>query len=203
MSLSETIKAIRKEKRISQVEVADLLGMEKANYHRLENRGEKLTIEQLEKIAEALGVSIFVLLGQNEEIDSLLSEKEKLEEEINNIIEAKLSLEDYIERSFSLFLKQVEKDKGLNDGMLYAFFSQEEREQDKFIAGSTFKEILKENRMFLICAIGSCFTHSYHELLVREMYEFMQPYSGFEEELLVKYRIKQRIQHERQKLKNG
>jgi transcriptional regulator with XRE-family HTH domain len=70
MSLSETIKAIRKEKRISQVEVADLLGMEKANYHRLENRGEKLTIEQLEKIAEALGVSAKELLFGEKQVNN-------------------------------------------------------------------------------------------------------------------------------------
>lgn len=203
MDISKSIRTVREEKRLTQLEVADKLQMERSNYARLEARGEKLSIEQLESIAEALGVSLFALLGQDEEIDNLLNEKEKLEEEINNIIEAKLLLENYIERSFNLFLKQVEKDKGLENGILYAFFKQHEGDRDKFIAGNTFREILRENRMFLICTIGSCFIHPYHDFLVREMYEFMKPYSDFEEELLVKYRIKLKIQNERQKLKNG
>lgn len=62
MSLSERIKAIRIAKKISQTEIANALNTEKSNYHRLENRGEKLTVEQVEAIAGALGVSVVELL---------------------------------------------------------------------------------------------------------------------------------------------
>ncbi|MFN8347462.1 MAG: helix-turn-helix transcriptional regulator [Spirosomataceae bacterium] len=65
--ISKSIRTVREAKRFTQQEVAELLQMERSNYARLEARGSKLTVEQLEKIAEVLGVSVFVLLGQDEE----------------------------------------------------------------------------------------------------------------------------------------
>jgi transcriptional regulator with XRE-family HTH domain len=63
MGISESIKSIREKKRIKQVELADLLNLAPSYYSRLEKRGEKMTIEQLQSIADALGVSIGELLG--------------------------------------------------------------------------------------------------------------------------------------------
>lgn len=68
MDIGKNIKAIREAKRIKQVEVAELLEVDNSYYAKLEKRGNKLTVEQLEKIAVALGVSIKELLfGEKED----------------------------------------------------------------------------------------------------------------------------------------
>lgn len=63
MDISKNIFSIRESKGIKQYEVAEKLGIEPPNYSRLEKRGDKLTIEQLKKISEALQVSVYDLLG--------------------------------------------------------------------------------------------------------------------------------------------
>lgn len=63
MDISKNIKAIRESKGYTQARLADSLQMERANYHRLENRGTKMTIEQLQSVADALGVSLGEVLG--------------------------------------------------------------------------------------------------------------------------------------------
>ena len=85
----QSIKEIRESKRLSQVEVARRLGIDTQNYHRLEKRGKKLSIEQLESISEALEVSVFytisTLLGMDEKIlekDIRLLDKKKEKQDI-------------------------------------------------------------------------------------------------------------------------
>ena len=63
MDITKNIKAIRESKGFSQGKMAELLQMERANYHRLENRNTKMSIDQLQSIADALGVSLGELLG--------------------------------------------------------------------------------------------------------------------------------------------
>lgn len=62
MDLSANIKAIREAKRVKQLEIATALDIDPSNYAKLEKRGNKLTLEQLEKIAGALGVSVMELI---------------------------------------------------------------------------------------------------------------------------------------------
>lgn len=62
MSISKRIAKIRSEKQLSQADVARLLGMEQSNYSRMENRGSKMTLEQLENIAVALRVNLLELI---------------------------------------------------------------------------------------------------------------------------------------------
>lgn len=64
--ISRRIKAIRAEKGISQTDLAQKIGVERSNYHRLENRGEKLAYELLDRIATALDVSVIDLLTDQE-----------------------------------------------------------------------------------------------------------------------------------------
>lgn len=63
MNLSDQIIKVRESKGITQAEAARLLDMVQSNYARLEKRGSKLTLEQVENIAEALGASVNDLLG--------------------------------------------------------------------------------------------------------------------------------------------
>lgn len=63
MDISKKIVEIRESKRIKQTEIAEKLSMDRQNYSRIEKKGKKLTIEQLEGIANALGVTIGEILG--------------------------------------------------------------------------------------------------------------------------------------------
>lgn len=67
MSIAEKIKAVRKAKGITPSHIASVLGIEVTNYPRLENRGNKLTYEYIEKIAGALGVLPVELLTWGED----------------------------------------------------------------------------------------------------------------------------------------
>lgn len=101
--LSEKIRLIREEKKLTQNDVAMKLQTERSNYARLEKRGLDITVRQLLDIAHVLGVSVGELLGvetlenlngristQDEKINELMSfvnnYKEKLNDK-NKIIE--------------------------------------------------------------------------------------------------------------------
>ncbi|AEI50668.1 helix-turn-helix domain-containing protein [Runella slithyformis] len=62
MDLTKTIRTLRESKGLTQEDLADQLSVTRSNYAYLEGRGNKLTVEQLEKIAIALGVSVVELL---------------------------------------------------------------------------------------------------------------------------------------------
>jgi transcriptional regulator with XRE-family HTH domain len=71
MNLPERIRELRIAKRVTQIQVSDKLQIDRPNYARLEKRGKKLTVEQLEKIADALGVSFLDLLNPDATIESM------------------------------------------------------------------------------------------------------------------------------------
>lgn len=95
MDISKNIKAVREERKISQSEIARRLGVEPTNYPRMEKRGNKLTIEQLEKIAKALGVTAIELMtgeAQKEKDDERIIELERRIKELEDRIKDKESL---------------------------------------------------------------------------------------------------------------
>lgn len=100
VELSETIKRIRTEKGISQAEVARRLNLERGNYSRLENRGDKLSLEQLQSIAQALGVTVLEILTwgeiepQTESVADIKNENERLRERIGELEEIIQILKD-------------------------------------------------------------------------------------------------------------
>ena len=63
--LNEQIRKIRKAKKLSQVELAELLGVTKQSVSNWENDNIQPTVEMLIKIAEALCVSTDFLLGRD------------------------------------------------------------------------------------------------------------------------------------------
>lgn len=67
MDIKAAIEAIRAEKRISKADMAKTLDMDPSNYHRLESRGDKLTLEQLKQIADSLEVTLSDLIFWGEE----------------------------------------------------------------------------------------------------------------------------------------
>lgn len=80
MDIEKNIKEIRARKGLMQKDVAEKMNMEKYNYNRLEKKGNKTSIEQLQQIAKILGVTLKELLfgeSEKEQTDALL----KLEQE--------------------------------------------------------------------------------------------------------------------------
>lgn len=123
-TISKKIKAIREGKNIRQADIAKELGMERTNYHRLENRDEKLTIEQLKQIANALGVGVNELLDievknyDNEkvillekrvlELEKWLTDKDKLNKRLEESLkESDEHREIYIAKLVSEVILQV------------------------------------------------------------------------------------------------
>lgn len=84
IDISKRIKEVREAKRMTQAQVADKLSIERSNYHRFENRDKKLTFEQIENIASALGVTLKELIfGEEDQSKQKLLEKiQDLEAEI-------------------------------------------------------------------------------------------------------------------------
>lgn len=100
MNITKKIREIRENKGLTQTDMGDKLGLEQSNYGRLERRGDKLTIEQLQQIASALGVTIKeILFSENGSVSEVeieyirkelellkarLEDKEKLQKELYN-----------------------------------------------------------------------------------------------------------------------
>jgi transcriptional regulator with XRE-family HTH domain len=105
MNISERIKIFRERKGFTQQQIADKLGIERPNYSRLEKRGDKLTIEQLKDITNALGVTLKELLFDEQSTDierelefskhrlDALEKENKIYKELYEIFKTKV--EDY------------------------------------------------------------------------------------------------------------
>ena len=94
------IKTLRKEKKISQEEMAIRLDMFQANYGKLERGMTELTLSRLYKIAEILGIEIEVILGISKPVQASIPEVdiEKLKKENKEQNEKIEALEDYSKR---------------------------------------------------------------------------------------------------------
>lgn len=87
--LKDNIKKARLDAGLTQLEVAEKLGVAQAQYARWENGGRNPKDETVEKLAEIFGTSFEILKGRDdglEEIVSLLREYELTEKEKKEII---------------------------------------------------------------------------------------------------------------------
>jgi len=66
MDIRNNIKSLREQKGVSQYEMADRMNLDQSSYSRLEKRGNKLSIEQIQSIADALEVDLNSALGYEE-----------------------------------------------------------------------------------------------------------------------------------------
>lgn len=111
MSLSKRISDLRQKKGFKQSEMAALVDLSQSSYSRIENNPETLTLEQLEKLAKALDVSVIELItGEPPKIDDGEREK-KLENEIKQLkewLEDKETIINYHNKAFSNYVVQVE-----------------------------------------------------------------------------------------------
>lgn len=104
MNIGERIKICRTNKGLSQKEVALNVGIDQAQYSRIESSKVEPTISSIEKIAEALNISVSDLFSEDKSIDinsydksiidrlKLLEELEETEKQsIFNIIDIAVS----------------------------------------------------------------------------------------------------------------
>lgn len=96
--LKDNIKKARLNTGLTQIEVANKLGVAQAQYARWENGGRNPRKETVEKLAEIFGTSFEILKGRDdglEEIVSLLKENNLTEEEKDEIIKL---LKDFLDK---------------------------------------------------------------------------------------------------------
>lgn len=104
MKVFERIRDIRKTKGLSQQEVADKMGIDRAQYSRIETAKASPTLNSLERIAEALGVDLADLFTDDRSYDinsydSSIVDKVRLIEELDE--EYKKSIYAFIDLAIS------------------------------------------------------------------------------------------------------
>jgi len=131
MDITEKIIAARESKKIKQSELAEKLGLDRSNYSRIEKRGNKLTLEQIEKISDALGLDLTELITWGEEsqsdknlkkltdnsINSLqreLSDTTLYISTLNNFLNSNVELKKLIDIEFKKIYEEREKDRKLS-----------------------------------------------------------------------------------------
>lgn len=117
MSITDKVKAIRDELRLSQAEIARRLEIEPPSYHRLENRGDKLSFEQLQSIANALGVSSLYIITWGEAVPHHQNVGDR-SEEIQMLRERIADLENSLSRANNIvdaFVYMMNGGKGMNE----------------------------------------------------------------------------------------
>jgi transcriptional regulator with XRE-family HTH domain len=116
MNPLKTIRQIRREKNLKQVDLANQLEISQSNYAKLESGKIELTIKKLQQISDALGVHpadiLFPgMLSNQKEVKEDKLHIEKLEKVYIELIESKNKLiEELTERS-GLYKKLYEENK--------------------------------------------------------------------------------------------
>lgn len=83
MNIGENIKRIRIAKNLSQKEVTMSAGLDTAQYSRIENGKTDPSVNTLERIAKALGVSLAELFASTEELQEINSLDKSLMEKVS------------------------------------------------------------------------------------------------------------------------
>jgi transcriptional regulator with XRE-family HTH domain len=99
MDITRNIASIREGKGLKQSEIASKMGIDQPNYSRLEKRGDKLSVEQVNAIATALGVTLNELLGLDAPLENegKVKELEKRIEELESRVKDKnLALQHFV-----------------------------------------------------------------------------------------------------------
>lgn len=77
MDIGSNIKRIRKERNIKQAEIADLIGMHRSNYSKIENGQREISLAAVDKIAEFFSISIDELIHMGNDIPKEISLEDK------------------------------------------------------------------------------------------------------------------------------
>ena len=111
MQLGKNIRKIREAKGLSQKEVAISVGMDQAQYSRIENSKTDTSFSTIEKIAKALGVELSELFTADEVFKEVNSKEKTLMEKLR-LVEL---LEDKEQKAFYHILDALVAKKRLTD----------------------------------------------------------------------------------------
>ncbi|HFQ1319763.1 helix-turn-helix domain-containing protein [Staphylococcus borealis] len=150
MNIGDNIKKIRKEKKITQSELASSLKISQSYLSDLENNRKNLGIKTIEKIAKKLNVSVAYLTSGNkmlsdlteDEINEQFSElRFKLNKDnTNRELNLKSNLLDLIQRD----LKYIDVHYFNN---IYNFYELEKTEDDNLLFISVLLQMLRQHKM--------------------------------------------------------
>lgn len=135
-TLTQRIISLRELKNISKAEMSRILDLDPSNYNKYEKIGRDWTINQIEKIAGALGVTVVELLTGEEkptQNDERVSELEKRVSELEDRIKDKETLLD-------IYKSDLTKHKEFLVGH-FRYYVFEELRKVGFDAGSDFTEV--------------------------------------------------------------
>ena len=82
MDIGGNIKRLRKDRNIKQSEIADLIGMHRSNYSKIENGQREISLAAVDKIADFFNVSIDELIHMGQDIpkEIILEDKTTVEQ---------------------------------------------------------------------------------------------------------------------------
>lgn len=77
MDIGKNIKRLREDRGIKQNEIADLIGMHRSNYSKIENGQREISVAALDKIAAYFNISLDELVHLGEDIPQEISVEDK------------------------------------------------------------------------------------------------------------------------------
>ena len=77
MDIGVNIKRLREDRKIKQSEIADLIGMHRSNYSKIENGQREISLAAVDKIAEFFNISIDELIHMGNDIPKEISLEDK------------------------------------------------------------------------------------------------------------------------------
>ena len=90
MNVGDNIKRLREDRRIKQQEIADLIGMHRSNYSKIESGQREISVAALDKIARFFGVTVDELIHMENDIpkevqieDKTIAEQIRLIQELD------------------------------------------------------------------------------------------------------------------------
>ncbi|MCS6796243.1 MAG: helix-turn-helix domain-containing protein [Raineya sp.] len=137
MNLYERINKLKTERNIRTAQIAKHLNMEQSNYTRLEKRGERMSLEQISQIADALGVSVqYLLFGEKQPQDT--NEKDRKIKEL--------------EKDLEILKMKIERQNILLEIYASLFEKIDDKERKK-----AFEELPKESKAAILILLGTEF----------------------------------------------
>lgn len=77
MSIGITIRKIREQKEVKQQEIADMIGMHRSNYSKIESGQRDISVEALDKIAKYFGMTIDQIINFEGDIPTEVTVEDK------------------------------------------------------------------------------------------------------------------------------
>ncbi|MFA6925359.1 MAG: helix-turn-helix transcriptional regulator [Bacteroidales bacterium] len=87
MSIGENIKILREEKGLTQQQIAELIGMHRSNYSKIESGQRELSVNSLNKIAKHFGITLDVLVNMEGRVPKEVTIEDKAATEQMRLIQ--------------------------------------------------------------------------------------------------------------------